>query len=71
MPISKVGGVLFGPASVCWGGPCQQIRDAGEAAAVCLGGGNADWHQGWPECLCSDCSSRGSGQRWGWSSSRL
>lgn len=42
MPISKGGGGLFRPASACWGGPCQQIRDAGGAAAVCLGGGIAD-----------------------------
>lgn len=41
MPISKAGGGLFEPASACWVWPCQQIWDAGGAAAVCLEGGIA------------------------------
>lgn len=40
-PISKADGGLFGPASARWDGPCQQVRDAGGAAAVCLEGGIA------------------------------
>jgi hypothetical protein len=51
MPISKVGGGQFRAASACWGGPCQQIPDAGGAAAVCLGGRTADCTKtGWNVC---------------------